>query len=139
MTESLALSPHPASVPQGRRFVGGWLTDWGLGDLVDTAALLTSELLTNAVLHARTPLLLTVVRTASGAEISVRDGSRMVPRQRRHAQDATTGRGIDLLERLATSWEVTVDDAGKIVRFTLEGGRDPWAQFADRNWWDSDL
>lgn len=138
MAESLSLSPVPAAVPDGRRFVGGWLKTWGLDDLVDTATLLTSEVLTNAVLHARTQLVLTVARLTGGAQIAVRDGSRLVPRQRRHAQDATTGRGLDLLDRLASSWEVTVDDSGKTVSFTLEGDVDPWAAFADVDWSESE-
>ena len=132
------MSPVPAAVPDGRRFVGGWLKTWELDELVDTATLLTSEVLTNAVLHAPTQLVLTVARLTGGAQIAVRDGSRLMPPQRRPAQDATTGRGLHLLSRLASSWEVSVDDTGKTVRFTLEGKVDPWAAFADPDWSESE-
>lgn len=140
MTESLELSPLAASVGAGRRFVAGCLHDLGLDDLAETACLLTSELLTNSVLHARTDIVLSLGRDADGrVEIAIHDGSRYSPRRRRHAQDATTGRGIELLERLADSWDVSVDDAGKTIRFLLVAGADPWAAFSAEDFADADL
>jgi len=136
VTATVALPPAAASVRDGRRFVTGVLDTWGLPELVETAALLTSELLTNSVLHARTDILLTLSRHDLGVEIVVRDGSRAAPRRRRHQPDATTGRGLELLERLASSWEVSVDDDGKSVRFVVDAVTDPWEAYTAEEWTD---
>ncbi len=130
MTLTVELSPVAASVREGRHFVLAALAGWGLDAMADTAALLTSELLTNSVLHARTGIALSVRQVDEATvEICVRDGSRHAPRRRGHAHDATTGRGIELLEKLSQQWEVTTDDTGKAVRFLLTAGADPWAAF----------
>jgi len=139
MTATVALPPAAASVRDGRRFVTGVLDTWGMPELVETAALLTSELLTNSVLHARTDIVLTLSRHDDGVEIVVRDGSRAAPRRRRHTYDATTGRGLELLERLASSWEVSLDEDGKSVRFIVDAATDPWANYASDDWQDAEL
>lgn len=140
VTQTLALAPDASSVRHGRQFVASVLDEWGMGELAETAVLLTSELLTNSVLHARTDIALTVQRRDdSSVDICVHDGSRHTPRRRRHAHDATTGRGIELLERLAQEWEVTTDEGGKTIRFTVGLGTDPWAAFADAAFLEAEL
>lgn len=139
MTETIELPPAAASVRQGRHFVSTVLDTWGCSSLVETAALLTSELLTNSVLHARTDIVLSIRQLDDAVEIVVRDASKLAPRRRRHASDATTGRGIELLERLAQSWDVDVDDDGKSIRFTLSRDADPWAAFEEVSWMDAEL
>jgi len=131
MTYELTLAPTVDSVGAGRRLVGAALSEWGLDALSYTATLLTSEVLTNSLLHARTQIDLTVARTApTEVTISVRDGSTLVPRRRQHAHDATTGRGLELLDRLAQSWRIEPDANGKTLTFTVGGDIDPWAEFA---------
>ena len=139
MTVTLELPPAAASVRDGRRFITSVLETWGMPELIETAALLTSELLTNSVLHARTEILLTVVQRGDSIEIVVRDGSRHGPRRRRHTQDATTGRGLELLERLARSWDVAVDEDGKAVTFVLDASTDPWAAYSSGDFMDAEL
>lgn len=139
VTATVELPAAAASVRDGRRFVTGVLDAWGMPELIETAALLTSELLTNSVLHARTDIVLTLARCDHGVEIVVRDGSRSAPRRRRYSSDATTGRGLELLERLARSWEVSVDDDGKSVRFVVDGASDPWAGYASDDWLEAEL
>jgi anti-sigma regulatory factor (Ser/Thr protein kinase) len=130
----LALPPEVSAVGQARRFVRGALAEWGLEHLTDTAVLLTSEVVTNSVLHARTEIVLSVRRGSDGTvTIAVHDGSRHLPRGRNHSVDATTGRGLDLLDRLAQGWHVDSDSAGKTLVFTV-GGDDPWAAYTDANW-----
>jgi len=110
---SLDLAPVARSSGLGRRFVTEALQGWGLHGLLDAAALLTSEIVTNAVLHARTRVRLTVRRDGPDTvTVSVSDGSRLRPQLRLHSQSATTGRGIQLLQQLASSWEVAVDEHG---------------------------
>ena len=135
---SLELAPTAHSSSLGRRFVTDALTDWGLLDLLDAAELLTSELVTNAVLHARTAIVVSVTRDSpDGVTVRVRDGSPVRPQLRRHSADSTTGRGVQLLRQLASSWDVTVDAGGKTVAFSLVVGVDPWAAYAGG--WEAEL
>jgi anti-sigma regulatory factor (Ser/Thr protein kinase) len=131
---SCELPSTARSVTEARRFVRDALTSWRLDALAETSALLTSEVVTNAVLHARTPVALVVRRMGDGVCIEVTDGSRRQPRARRATPDATNGRGLALLEQLASTWEVTVHRNGKTVQFTVSGDRDPWAAFSLDSW-----
>jgi anti-sigma regulatory factor (Ser/Thr protein kinase) len=107
------------------------LAEWNLEALCDAALLLTSEVVTNALLHARSPIRLTVELMTGGVRIAVTDASTVIPAMRPRSQSATTGRGLLLLSRLADEWHTDVTDAGKTVSFTLSGSRDPWAGARD--------
>jgi len=122
------------SVTEARRFVLDALANWKLDALGETSALLTSEVVTNAVLHARTPVELVVRRLREGISVEVTDGSRRQPRAQRATTESTNGRGIVLLEQLASTWDVTLHRTGKTVRFTVTGDRDPWAAFTTGGW-----
>ena len=128
MPDVVTLTPDAASVRIARRFIAERLAAMDLVDMVETAVLLTSELVTNSVLHARTEMSLSVERLDDEhVRICVRDGSNFAPRRRRHAHDATTGRGIELLDKLAHSWEIGVDEGGgKTIRFVLRANSNPW-------------
>lgn len=139
LTATLRLEGRPASVPQARRFVVACLGRWSLEHLCETVELLTSEVVSNAVLHARTEIAVTATALGDAVEIRVSDLSPLAPVQRRHSSDATTGRGVQLLEQLATSWEVLVEPAGKTIRFSVQAGADPWAAFRDDAWQDAAL
>lgn len=116
----LTVPPESASVRAARRFVATALQDVGLpADTVDTAVLLTSELVTNSVLHASTAIEVRV-RTGLDILVEVRDASPRVPRRRAHGEESVTGRGLDLVEMLADSYGSTqIPGAGKSVWFTL--------------------
>ena len=131
---SCELPATARSVTEARRFVLDALATWHLESFADTAALLTSEVVTNAILHARTPLGLLVRRDRKGISVEVTDGSRRQPRVRDSTPEATNGRGLALLEQLASTWEVQLHRTGKTVRFTVTGDRDPWAAFTTGEW-----
>lgn len=131
---SLQLPPTARSTTEARRFVLCALSDWGLDGLRDTAALLTSEVVTNSVLHARTDIDVTVTKLDDGVAIEVSDGSRRAPVRRLQLDEATTGRGVELLQQLAAQWDVTLHDDGKTVRFTLSDAVDPWAAYTGSDW-----
>lgn len=131
---SCELPATARSVTEARRFVLDALANWRLDGLADTAALLTSEVVTNAVLHARTPVDLVVRRLRHGIAVEVTDGSRKQPRVGRATPESTNGRGIALLEQLASTWGVTTHRSGKTVRFTVTADRDPWAAFTSGGW-----
>jgi len=131
---SCELPATARSVTEARRFVLDALANWDLDAVADTAALLTSEVVTNAILHARTPLGLVVRREKKGIAVEVTDGSRRQPRVRDTAPESTNGRGLALLEQLASSWDVQLHRTGKTVRFTVTGDSDPWAAFTTGEW-----
>lgn len=125
----ITLRAEPGSVPRARRYVEQVLTRWGLDDLVWTATLLVSELTTNACLHARTPLTVSLARTEDGAvRMGVDDGSAAAPQMRHYAEQSTTGRGMRLVASLSARWGVEQRSGGKSVWVELgpspEGARD---------------
>ena len=128
MTDSRwSLTPTSRSVPTVRRSIGEVLDEWGLSALKDSTLLLVSEVVTNAVLHARTQIKVEMKREGAGVRISVSDGSPLPPSLRRPADTSTTGRGLRLLDLLADSWSTQSSDNGKTVTFLITGERDPWA------------
>src|SRR3954470_18360031 len=122
------------SVPEARQQVTAALRQWEYDVLLETARLLTSELVTNAVLHARTEMTVTVEDTGNGVRISVTDSSPVSPSLRRHSPTATTGRGLRMLDQLAREWSVDDDNGGKTVWFTLAEDVDPWSSYGSETW-----
>lgn len=119
---ALSLNPVPASVGTARRHVTRVLVDAGRPEWVDDAALAVSEVVTNVVLHARTTCELSVDVRSDRVRVNVRDHSRRLPGQRTVSQDATTGRGLVLVSRLAADYGVqTLGQGGKVVWFVLDG------------------
>lgn len=114
---SIALAANPTSAYAARNFVGGTLDNWGRGDLVEVAMLLTSELVTNAIVHAGTDLVVTVGRDGDKARVAVRDEEVTPPR--RHEPSLRGGRGLALVESLAASWGTFPYGQGKAVWFEL--------------------
>jgi anti-sigma regulatory factor (Ser/Thr protein kinase) len=119
MTAQLTLPPKPSSVSAARRFVVDVLLDLDAEGAVDDAATLVSELATNAVLHARTPFTVEVALDEGVLRIGVLDHSPAVPRMRDYGAEATTGRGMRLIESISSRWGVRTADDGKLVWFEL--------------------
>jgi anti-sigma regulatory factor (Ser/Thr protein kinase) len=115
----ITLAPARESAGEARRFVRDRLTAAGSQDLVETAELLTSELVTNTVLHARTPARL-VVEVNDVVRVEVHDRDRQLAEPRDRGAESATGRGLVLVDALAQAWgnEVTAD--GKVVWFELD-------------------
>jgi anti-sigma regulatory factor (Ser/Thr protein kinase) len=116
------LAAAPLSVPAARRFVDEALRRWDAEPVRDIALLCTSELVTNAVLHARTEVRLSVRITGSTVRVRVSDnGAASVPQRVRSADaHATRGRGLVLVEALSDRWGVDEDERGKTVWFELD-------------------
>lgn len=114
-----ALPCDPASVRDARRFVQERLTGWGLAGAAETAVLLVSELVTNALLHARTPVKVVLDGDGDGVRVAVVDASPARPARRRHSLQSGTGRGLLLVDQLAATWGVARRPPGKEVWFAL--------------------
>jgi len=117
---TVSLPAELASVSRARRFVRDELDAAGADGFEEGAVLLVSELVTNAVLHARTAAEVTVRATDERVWIGVRDESPVTPAPKRYGVDAATGRGLQLVERIAARWGVDTDSAGKTVWFELD-------------------
>lgn len=117
---STSLTADPDNAAAARRFVGRVLQHWRLEPLVDVATLLTSELVSNAILHSRSDMELRVSRgSADRVRVEVFDHGPGKPRRRRPTVQATTGRGLDLVHVLAADWGVRRLAGGKTVWFEL--------------------
>lgn len=116
--------PTPSSVRQARALVRRVLTSAGdvPTDVVDRAVLVTSELATNAVRHAGTPYTVEVW-LAEVIEIAVADACPRLPEQRSPLPHESSGRGLQLLDRLGDAWWVESHADGKRVwwRLSVEG------------------
>ncbi|MFC7493187.1 MULTISPECIES: ATP-binding protein [unclassified Nocardioides] len=128
---ALSLGPGPRGVQDARRWVVGTCHDIGRNDLDECAELGVSELVTNALLHARPPLSVRVRGTREHPRVEVRDGSTEVPPMPslgpREENDLllTFGRGLGIVARCSTAWGVDVEEDGKTVWFapsTRPGG-----------------
>ena len=104
------------------------LTGWGAEVYLWAALTVVSELATNAVLHARTPFTVALELGADSLRVEVSDRSLRRPQPRAYGEDATTGRGLALLEALAGATGVEVTDGGKT------GWCELTAQTAGRSW-----
>ncbi|CAM5676272.1 hypothetical protein GCM10010329_41560 [Streptomyces spiroverticillatus] len=119
---------RPRSVGLARAELRKTLADWGLTALEDTATLILSELLTNAQRHAHVPgrhieTRFTRLPTPTGLRLEVHDASPHHPQLRATTPpDAREGRGLPLINLLATDWGVTSRNGpGKLT----------WAECAD--------
>jgi anti-sigma regulatory factor (Ser/Thr protein kinase) len=121
LVTSLQLPPDHAAAARARRFVSDTLRGWGCEDVVPDAQLLVSELVTNAVLHARSATRVTVERNGATVRVSVDDDSSAQPRLRELGPEAVTGRGLLLVDRIAQRWGVDPRAGGKCVWFEVDG------------------
>jgi anti-sigma regulatory factor (Ser/Thr protein kinase) len=112
----------PRTVPRARHTVMATLIDAGLGiETIETAALLASELVSNVVLHSTSEsYTLDVDIDLTRVHIEVGDGDDTFPlRPLREPSDVEHGRGLNLVDALASRWGVRSADTGKIVWFEL--------------------
>lgn len=108
----------PQGLSDARAAVGQALRDWGLPELSDDAELLTGELLVNVLLHTEGGAVLTLEvlpEPVRRVRLSVQDRSSAWPRRRTPGEAATSGRGLLLLDALASRWGVEPRGEGKAV------------------------
>jgi anti-sigma regulatory factor (Ser/Thr protein kinase) len=117
--------PSEASAVQHTRdFVTTTLAGWAVSPpLITDIVLLTSELVANAVLHARPPIELRLRRTAGHVIVEVFDSAPFLPRKLRPTPDDERGRGLQLVALLADRWGARPTTNGKAVWCMLATGR----------------
>src|SRR4051794_3118568 len=103
-----------------RRFTTEVLAELADAELVADAELIVSELVTNAMLHAVGPVRLRLEPRGQGVRLEGSDGSPIAPLRGRPGAQATTGRGVRLIESLSARWGVSPTADGKTVWAELE-------------------
>jgi anti-sigma regulatory factor (Ser/Thr protein kinase) len=111
----LDLPPLPSSASRARSAVREYLDSSCPGEVVETTALLVTELVTNAVLHAGTQIVVVVDHAPGSFKVRVCDNSDVRLVARPLEPTAATGRGLLLVQQLATTWGVNSSQRGKEV------------------------
>ena len=117
--------PRGASIGSARRFVASALVGWAGASETADAVLLTSEVVTNAVVHAGPhgpddEIVIKVHRCVDLVRVEVTDTHPGVPVVGDGAVDKAGGRGLVLLESLASAWGVTRCGPGKVLWFEVQ-------------------
>ena len=120
LRDELALAPTTTAPAAARAYVHDLLDYWRPAlsgqESIDRAELLADELVTNAVLHARTPLRLLLELRGDLLHISVQDQGPRLLRLIPSDPEGESGRGLRLVEDLSTSWGIRPrPDGGKVV------------------------
>ena len=126
-TASFRLDPVPESAGRARRAARTMLTDWRLGRLVEDVDLVVSELVTNALLHtgdgltgAAATILLELDLSGGRLTCRVVDASPLPPMPEEATETAESGRGLILVEALASEWDWEELPDGKAVWAAFE-------------------
>lgn len=117
----------PANLASGSRarvFLADHLCRWEVETLLDTAQLLTTELVANAVIHARSAVSVTARLAPDRLRVEVADTGAGALAMREAGPDDTGGRGLLLIEALAAAWGTSADGDGKLVWFELDTDAD---------------
>jgi anti-anti-sigma factor len=129
LRDELHLEPTSTAPAAARLYVRDVLQYWQLAlsgpDVIDRAELLADELVTNAVVHARTPLRVRLELRGDLLHIGVRDDSPRLLRLIPFDPGAEGGRGLRLVEELAAAWGMHPARDGKVVWCTLRLWRPP--------------
>jgi anti-sigma regulatory factor (Ser/Thr protein kinase) len=118
-TATLRLQPAPEAAGEARHAVADLCRQNGLAALADTAALLASELVTNAVVHG-SGIVTVVARCEHGSVgVAVRDDTSTGCQLHSPGELDEQGRGLVILQALSTAWGVRNLPDGKCVWFRL--------------------
>lgn len=112
---SLAFVGVPSAIPAVRRFATGTLTAWQARELVDDAAVVVTELATNAVRHASSAFKVCVSRGEFAVRIAIEDVSVQPPERRDPSPHMIGGIGVAMVEKLCAGWGTDLSPDGKVV------------------------
>lgn len=122
---ALTLPSEHRSVSVARRTVTRHLEQVGLDDLVPAAQLVVSELVANAVLHAGGDVRVEVELIPDGARVAVIDHSHVLPVSTAPSESSMTGRGLQLVQRVAAELGAVATADGKRIWADLVVGWEP--------------
>lgn len=119
MNRAFAASPGALAAARSwvREVLGGWVV---AASTVDDAVLLTSELATNAVQHARSGFGVTMTHQAGAIRVAVSDDSHRLPSLLDQVPCAEGGRGLMIVQAVSSEWGAeSVPGDGKVVWFVV--------------------
>ncbi len=120
----LPLEPLAESVPAARSLLRELVEGTVFAARLEDGELALSEMVTNAVLHGREPIAVTVTRGRQLLRVEVTDASPVSPSFSMLDRTAVTGRGLLLISAVSDRWGVDPSVTGKAVWFELVAGRD---------------
>jgi anti-sigma regulatory factor (Ser/Thr protein kinase) len=109
----------PSSAGEARRLLRDALPGEASEEAVDAAALALSEIVTNALVHAGTPMRLRVIIAPPAVRVELADGSVHLPLPRDYSRAAGTGRGLHMVTEVVDQWGAHHDEDGKVVWFEI--------------------
>ena len=122
----VVLPPSPRSVGVARWLVSEWCVPWVKAsevseDSVEALLLLSSEVVTNAVVHGSGMVRVALSRRGSSLRLEVSDEGGGMPLIGAQRDDAESGRGMAMVELLSQRWGTELDEGplGKKVWFEL--------------------
>lgn len=122
MLEALHLPPDSSSPRRARQFVDQVLHQWQRDGSIDRLALIASELVTNAVRHAKTDITIELSSEEELLRLEVVDHGDERPVFLENDPETPGGLGLPIVEALASSWGVTSrNDGGKGVWAEVRG------------------
>ena len=117
---TLVLAQDLAEVRRARAFVREQCRLLGFGDeACQAAVLLTSEAVTNAFIHGRSEARIRISSASGRLHVEVADDNSRHPQRLDQDADALDGRGMAIVQQLATRWGVRDDPYGKTVWFEV--------------------
>jgi PAS domain S-box-containing protein len=115
-----------SALSDGRHFTMATLEAWGVPELtIETATLIVSELLTNAIVHGFPPIRLRLRRTPEELAIEVDDAGSAMPRRLQTTPEDLHGRGLAIVADLGDRWAARPNGHGKTVWSTVPVPPDP--------------
>lgn len=124
--EQVVLGPDPQSAAAARDFLRCTCLQWGLEATLEAALLVVSELVTNAVVHARSQVTVRLRLRSDHLLVEVEDEDDRLPVLHKHTDwEALGGRGLTLIDALSARWGSQPCPFGKIVWAELPLVADP--------------
>jgi anti-sigma regulatory factor (Ser/Thr protein kinase) len=117
--ERRSFAHDPSSIAEARRFAAQLVIEWGHPVLADDTALLVSEVVSNAILHAESNPVVEVIELDDGIRIEVADEADALPKQAGRDVTRSSGRGLQIVESLSRAWGVRALPLGKVTWFEL--------------------
>jgi len=120
---SVELEPQVGAARQTRELITEACGRWDRPDLAGPACIVATEMVNNVVAHARTPMVVLLAARDAGMSVAVRDSSPVVPTYTGGPVSPTAygGRGMLLIDSVATRWGSLALPGGKVVWAMLEG------------------
>lgn len=124
MDTIMRLPTEAESVAVARQLVRDVFLQWGIDEQAEVVLLLTSEVVTNAVVHGGphrpgAEIQVRVEHLEGRTRVEVSDASRTAPIVGAPSLQVESGRGLVLVDTLASTWGVTLTDSGKVVWFEV--------------------